>query len=158
MEGSFSQDGVEGPPLDWQALDVETSGTSGGHCDCCGTETRRVWGFVSDAGEVLAAYYVGWTLDRPDHSARFELILGRWGDEAGAGDRAWVVLEHRVVEGEGAFRVVDAPLPDDGKAELAAAALKRDEVIGTPLAAQVFAIADAIFMKDARLEEVRGRG
>ena len=86
------------------------------------------------------------------------MILGRWGEEAGADQRAWVVLDHRVVEGEGAFRVVDAPRPDDGKSELAAAALRRDEVIGTPLAAQVFAIADAVFMKDARLEELRGWG
>ena len=111
---SFFCDGVEGPPLDWQALDVETSGASEGHCDCCGTATRRVWGFVSNAGQALAAYFVGWTLGRPDHGAHFELILGRWGEAAGADQRAWVVLDHRVVEGEGAFRVVDAliqPIP-----------------------------------------------
>jgi len=34
-------------------------------------------------------------------------------------------------------------------------ALKRSEIIGTPLASQVFALIDAIYMGDPRLDEIR---
>lgn len=156
MHDTFSTDGAHGQPLDWQALAVEPLKSAEGRCDCCGTATRRVWGAVSQDGGSLAAYYVGWTVERPDHGARFELVVGSWGEEADAGERAWVELEYRLVDGEGAFMVVDAAGPDDAKAGLAATALRRDDVIGTPLAPQVFAIVDAVIMKDARLEELRG--
>ncbi len=36
------------------------------------------------------------------------------------------------------------------------AALRRDQVIGQPIASDAFAIADAILAKDERLEEIRG--
>ena len=51
--------------------------------------------------------------------------------------------------------VVDAQgrLTSDG--ELADSALKRSEIIATPLAPQVFALVDAIYMGDPRLDEIR---
>lgn len=54
--------------------------------------------------------------------------------------------------------VVDRADGATGFAELAEHALKRDEVIGTPLAQQVFSIVDAVFMKDPRVAELQEWG
>lgn len=41
-------------------------------------------------------------------------------------------------------------------AELAGRALARHEVVGRPLAQQVFAIVDAVYMTEPGLDEIRG--
>jgi hypothetical protein len=103
----------------------------------------------------VASYFVGWTEQKPEHGAAFDLVLGRWEDDATREDRFAVSLNYRILEATPQFMVVDAlgrlPCGD----ELAGAALERKEVIGTPLAPQVFAVVDAIYMGDPRLEEVR---
>jgi hypothetical protein len=43
--------------------------------------------------------------------------------------------------------------PDESK--LYGRALKRDEVVGTPLAANVFALFDAVWLQDPRIDELR---
>ncbi|HEV2549370.1 MAG TPA: hypothetical protein VGU20_18675 [Stellaceae bacterium] len=103
----------------------------------------------------MAAYFVGWAEQRPDHGASFDLILGKWGASATKQDRYAVALDYRIVEGSPQFMVVDAQgrLTSDG--DLADSALKRSEIIGTPLAPQVFALIDAIYMGDPRLHEIR---
>ncbi|MEN3950944.1 hypothetical protein [Iodidimonas sp. SYSU 1G8] len=141
--------------MDGRSLAVEQTGASTGHCDCCGSTTRRVWGEVHAADGIVAVYYVGWSEGRPDHGAAFDLIIGKWGDGATSEDRAAVSLDFRVSEARGAFMVVDAPGRRIAVSELAGSALTRSEVIGTPLASQVFALIDAVYMKDARLDEVR---
>jgi len=142
-------------PVDWRSFEVEQSGTSNGHCDCCGSTTKRVWGLIHRDGDAVAAYFVGWAEQRPDHGASFDLILGRWGASATKQDRYAVALDYRIVEGSPQFMVVDAQgrLASDGK--LANSALKQSEIIGTPLAPQVFALIDAIYMGDPRLDEIR---
>jgi hypothetical protein len=141
--------------VDWRSFEVEQSGTSNGHCDCCGSTTKRVWGLIHRDGAAVAAYFVGWAEQRPDHGASFDLILGKWGASATKQDRYAVALDYRIVEGSRQFMVLDAQgrLTSDG--ELADLALKRSEIIGTPLARQVFALIDAIYMGDPRLDEIR---
>jgi predicted outer membrane lipoprotein len=51
-----------------------------------------------------------------------------------------------VIDGEGR--------PADHRS-LCGQALKREEVIGTPLAANAFALFDAIWLQDPRIEELR---
>lgn len=46
--------------------------------------------------------------------------------------------------------VIDAADRAEAKGELAKAALARADVVGTPLAARVFAIVDAIYLQDGR--------
>lgn len=138
-----------------QRLEIEPTGESTGHCDCCGSTTKRVWGFVHRDGDTVGAYFIGWAEGRPDHGASIELILGKWGEAATRQERYVVALDCRIIETSPQFMVVDAqgrlPSADD----LAASALKRSEVIDTPLAPQVFALVDAIYGGDPRLEEVR---
>jgi hypothetical protein len=51
--------------------------------------------------------------------------------------------------------VVDAASRPVNDPTVAATALAREEVVDQPIARQVFAITDAIFEKEARIEEVR---
>lgn len=135
---------------DWRDFEIEETGQGGGHCDCCGTTTIRVWGFVRHLGEPAGAYFVGWTVGKPDHGATFDLILGDWSESAPSSLRFSVSLDCRLVDGVAEYMVVDAHhrLPPDEKSNFDMA-FKRSDVIGTSLAPEVFAIVDAIYMSDS---------
>jgi hypothetical protein len=141
--------------MDDQRLEIEPTGESTGYCDCCGSTTKRVWGFAYRDGGAVGAYFLGWAERRPDHGASIELILGNWGETATRQERYVIALDCRIAEASPQFMLVDAegrlPSADD----LASVALKRSEVVGTPLAPQVFALVDAIYLSDPRIEEVR---
>jgi hypothetical protein len=142
--------------LDWRILRVEPTGSKDfGPCSCCGNMSRTVRGFVHSPKTTLAAYFVQWTLNAPEHGATFDLIVGNWGEDAGAQDRQAVSLAYRLLEGEGSFMVIDADSRPVADPSIADRALRRDQVIGTSLADDVFAIVDAVFMKEDRIEEVR---
>lgn len=137
------------------AFDVEQTGQSSGQCDCCGTTTQRVWGFVSRGGGAVAAYFVGWTIGRPDHGAAFDLIVGAWGEGTTSAARSAVALDFRVIDGTPQYMVVDAKDRPAASSDLVGKALTRADVIGTPLAAQVFEIVDAVYLSDPTVDELR---
>jgi hypothetical protein len=139
---------------------IEPTGSNDfGPCSCCGDNSRSVWGFIhhGDTGE--AAYFVHWTLRHVQlHGAHFDLALGRWGEDSSSNDRFAVSLEFRRTGQGPQFMVIDATDRPIAKGELVSRALRREEVIGTPLAQQVFDIVDAIWLQDQRIEEIRGAG
>jgi hypothetical protein len=140
------------------SLSVEPTGASDfGPCDCCGSATRRVWGFAHAPDRAVAAYFVQWAVGRvADHGALFDLVLGRWGDGATAADRVLVTLDYRLTDTGPAFMVVDSagrPADDPG---LVGPALTRAEVVGQPVAGEAFPVADAVLAQDARIAEVLG--
>ena len=137
---------------DLPRFDVERMGESSGHCDCCGNESRCVWGMVHDGDNTLAAYWMNWTIGHlSDPGANLDLILGRWGEEVSADDRVLVSLLHREqADGNPALMIIDAAERAGDKGELAGTVLDRADVIGAPLAAQVFALVDAIYEQDGR--------
>lgn len=143
------------PTADWRLFQVEQSGGSTGHCDCCGTTTKRVWGIVERDGIAVAAYFVGWTVGKPDHGATFDLILGEWGEGATAQNRSAVALDFRANDGSHQFMVVDAKMRITSGSDLADRALARSDVIGNSLAPQVFAVVDAVYFGDQALDELR---
>lgn len=51
--------------------------------------------------------------------------------------------------------VVDAKARIASGSELASTTLARSDVIGTPLAPQVFAVVDAVYERDPRLAEIK---
>jgi hypothetical protein len=119
--------------------------------------TQRVWGYVYNNDDALAAYFVEWTPGHLEQSANFDFIIGRWGDETSALDRVAVALEYRCLDSGPAFMVINADArPVAGNANVGRA-LMREEVIGTKLAGTVFAICDEIFLHDARLSTLPGR-
>jgi hypothetical protein len=122
------------------------------HCDCCGNLSRKIWGFVHRGDSTIAVYYLHWTdghLNSP--GANLDLILGSWGEGTTFQDRVAAALLYReAVDGPSAITVIDASERQIAASGLVKSALRRDEVIGTPLANQIFAIVDAIWIQDHR--------
>jgi hypothetical protein len=115
--------------------------------------SRKVWGYLYNESAACAAYFVQWTLTRIDHGANFDLIIGKWGDGATAADRTVVAVAYRLTASGPQFMVIDAV----GRApKLASIALSRDQVIGKPVAKDIFAMVDAIWLGDKRIAELRG--
>lgn len=86
-----------------------------------------------------------------DFGAHFDIILGPWGDDTSPADRTVALLEHRLFANGPAVMVIDAKL-ERGLDGIAAQALTRAEVIGTPIADNLFAIYDAIVLQDPRVK------
>jgi hypothetical protein len=118
--------------------------------------SRLVWGYVNDEScSPVAVYYVHWTPGRPDHGANFDLVVGAWGDEATGEDRVGASLLYR--PDEGGFMVIDASTrPFSKEQTLFSRSLRREEVVGTDLAAELFAMVDAVWLGDSRIADVRG--
>jgi hypothetical protein len=59
-------------------------------CECCGTEKKRVWGFVTKNGDAHAIYYA--LLNVAEESPRVGLTLsvGPWWDDTEPSHRSWV--------------------------------------------------------------------
>jgi hypothetical protein len=133
-------------------FEVDTMGESGGHCDCCGNESQSVWGMVHQGEATLAAYWVHWTVGHlSEPGANLDLVLGRWGHDATADDRFGVALIHRQqADGTPSLMVIDAADRPMSNGDLATTALAREDVIGTPIAEQVFSLVDAIYEQDGR--------
>jgi hypothetical protein len=141
-----------------ETLRVEpTDSGNFGPCACCGSETRRVWGFVHSPSGTAAAYFVQWAVGRvADHGALFDLILGDWGEGAAAADRVLVTLDYRLTETGPAFMVIDSAGRPAARSELVGRALARADVVGQPVAGQAFPVADAVLAGDERIVELLG--
>src|SRR5882672_4044203 len=138
--------------------EIELSGShETGVCECCGNRSRCVWGYIYKDGDAAAVYYVHWTLGHIlDHGANFDLILGLWGDGTSAADRVAVSLDYRLLDGVPTYMVIDAGARPVAENENAGRALARTEVVGQPIAPEVFALCDAILPGDPRIAELRG--
>lgn len=126
-----------------------------GPCPHCGHRTSRVWGYVYQFDAAIAAYYVEWTPLHPERDATFDLIVGKWGEDAQAADCQAVSVDFRVLETGPAFMVQNAATRPIGSSALASAALDRNDVIGTPVADVVFAVCDLVYLADPRIAELR---
>ena len=122
-----------------------------GPCDCCGTLTHRVWGNIERDGATLAVYSVEWTPGHEERQANFDFIIGPWGEGTDGAERFAVSLAYRVFDTGPSFMVMDSTDRPFGKSALTSKALTRDEVIGQPIAKQVFDFCDAIYLKDIRI-------
>jgi hypothetical protein len=138
--------------VDWRQINLEYAGASEAACDCCATATHRVWGWAYLHGEAIAAYFVKWTIGKPDHGASVDLIVGRWGEGALPDQRESVSLDYRIHDGSPSFMVVDGRLAE---LDMARRTLTRNQVIGTELAPFIFSLVDSIWMKDARISDIR---
>ena len=135
-----------------QPMQVERLGESGGHCDCCGNQSRSVWGLIHGAEGTIAAYWMNWTVGHlEDHGANLDLVIGAWGEKAQNDQRVAVSLLHRQRGEEGpALMIIDAADREPGHSNLAGSLLARSDVIGTPLANLVFDLVDIIYEQDDR--------
>jgi hypothetical protein len=141
-----------------ESMQVEpTESRDCGPCECCGTQTRRVWGFVHSSAGTAAAYFVQWAVGRvADHGALFDLILGRWGDGTTARDRVLVALDYRLTDCGPAFMVIESVGRPAAESDQIGRALARTEVVGQPIAEAAFTVADAVLAQDARVKKLLG--
>jgi len=139
-------------------IKIEPTGSNDtGVCDCCGRSSRRVWGHAYADDRAVASYSVHWTLGHvPEQGANIDLIIGEWGG-ATAEHRCAVALAYRLMEDGPGMMVIDASTRPTARSSLTGRALNREEVIGTPLAQNVFAIADAVLAQDHRVAELLGQ-
>lgn len=128
---------------------------SSGLCDCCGNKSRTIWGELDSPNKVLAVYYVQWTEDMPEHYPNVDLVMGSW-DEGTAPDQRFLVsLLYRPAPEGGSFMVINSDSRPAYKNGLCGTAMAREEVIGTPLAAQVFALVDALWLTEPRMAALK---
>jgi hypothetical protein len=78
---------------------------STGHCDCCGKQSKTVWGDLADSSGTSAVYFVQWTVNEPGHMPNFDIVLGPWGDGTAPSDRVLVSLLYQPRSGGGSFMV-----------------------------------------------------
>ena len=135
---------------------VELAGESGGHCDCCGNETRTIWGYVYRCDFAVAAYFVHWTRGKPEHFPNIDLLIGTWGDDS-VSDRklvAWLFNPSAA-----SFMVIDSSARPTARSSLCREPLSRNQVMSDvqlkDLATQVL---DALWLGDPRVQEVRELG
>jgi hypothetical protein len=134
-----------------------TGSNDTGVCDCCGRSSRTTWGQAYADGRCVAAYFVHWTLGHvPDRGANIDLIIGEWGEAPNADRRSAISLAYRLTESGPSMMVIDANTRPTLRSPLVGQALCREEVIGTPLAQNAFAIADAVLAQDDRVAELLG--
>lgn len=141
---------MKNPPeltLKWEDADQSDYGP----CPHCGKHSRCVWGEVYRQGAMWAVYYVRWTVEQSEHPACFDFVIGDWGYDTAASNRFAVSLLYRNDDEAQGFMVVDAADRPVGESSLAARALRRDEIVGQPLAPGIFQIADAILLSDPRV-------
>ena len=126
-----------------------------GPCECCGDVSRTATGMVRRDGDAYAIYQVVWTAQQIAlHGAEFYIILGQFGDGTTAADKFAVALHYFVEPDRFGFMVVDAHETSIASNPLVGRALRREDVIGTPLAQEVFELVDAIWLEDANIAEV----
>jgi hypothetical protein len=106
--------------------------------------TADVWGYAYRDEQAHAVYFIRWTRGHPERGAQLAISVGVWGDGGTPESRSCVGVECRLVHGAPAYRIADASETPWANNALLGRMLVRDDVIGTPLAQQVFAVLDAI--------------
>ena len=132
-------------------------------------EMRQSWDLVPTAGKKRDVFWATCidqklrpqpiTLNGLHHilerDAAFDLIIGKWGENAGPNDRQAVSVAFKVTDTGPAFMVQDASVRSVRTGSLVSRALNRAEVVGQPIAADVFQICDSIYLADPRIDELR---
>ncbi|MEM1379483.1 MAG: hypothetical protein AAGH41_02545 [Pseudomonadota bacterium] len=140
--------------MNWQELEPIRTGEKVIPCEQHADDTLSLWGEVRRGNEAIAAYFARYTVDCPEFGASFDFIIGAWGEGTSPDDRSAVSADYQIHDGNGAFMVVDAEGRRDFSS-LASTMCRRDDVIGKDLARTVFALLDAVFMKEPGLQPVR---
>ncbi|MDR5652302.1 hypothetical protein [Ruixingdingia sedimenti] len=131
--------------LAWQDIRLEEGDIHQTPCDCCGTTTSRIEGELFAPAGWLAFYALRFAAGHRDHGVLFQIGTGDWSSGDPAARQLFRAVYDPAAEG---FRITD--MPQDTGAN--ATALSRADILGTPFAPRAFAMLDAIFMHDSRLQ------
>jgi|SRR5580765_3952745 len=120
-----------------------------GVCPCCGSDTACTHGIVEKDGQRIASYLVKWTVGNPSHGMGWLISL----PSQPSGREVSVSLGYSFEHHSFMVRHLnDYPWDADdlsGFGEM----LDRDQVIGTPLAEQVFAVVDDVWLSDPYVQD-----
>lgn len=142
--------------LRWQEVVVIPEAEEEVPCDCCRLPARRAEGRLLHREEEIGRFSVRWRPGVPEHPARHVLYLGDWSGRSAEARPAVAAADYLGGTDHG-FR-----LRDDTPAILRSLGpwrprfIRRGDAIGLPLGERLFAMLDAIHVKDPRLREIRG--
>lgn len=121
-------------------------------CLCCNRPTHAIHGDVA-AGASNARYTVQWTVGATDHPVKIDLVIGDWSERGTADDRVLVSLALHPGS-DGGFMFVDGSGRPSDVRTICRRAIPRAEIVGTPMADQAFALIDAIWRHEPRIERI----
>ena len=128
-------------------------------CDCCGNETKAVWGYVYRHDVALAAYFVQWTSNKKEHYPNFDFLVGTWGDDNIRDKKLISFVYNATHRAGGSFMAIDSSNRPAAKSDLCSRALSRNEVVNDrDLMGLATEMIDAVWLGDPRIEEIRNFG
>ena len=125
-------------------------------CDCCGNESKTVWGYIYNGNNALAAYFIQWTKNKKEHYPNFDFLLGTWGDDS-INDKKLISFIYNATQGDnGSFMAIDGSERPASSSELCDVALSAQEVRNDKEIMNIAAeMIDAVWLGDPRIEEIR---
>ena len=135
----------------WQAIDVLEGPATNTICACCGNTTAMLQGDLYAEEDWLGFYYIWLTPKCVERPPLFRLGTGDWSDEAPTEER-WI-FEVEYYSQTNSFMIGNV---SERCLKVRATCLDRADIVGTAFASEAFAMIDAVFMKENRLESIRG--
>lgn len=132
---------------DWRSITVEEGETERIHCECCTDITTQAIGNLFKGSDFIGWYSATFASDRDKHPPKIMIYVGDW-TEAGKPNARWGM--NIIWQADGCMLLDWEP---DQLAEINAfTPLGRDDILNTQFASDMWAMTDAIIMKDSRLE------
>lgn len=125
-------------------------------CDCCGTRSTTVHGFVSRSGDAFAVYYAGWSDRHPERGVTMAIATGEWAEDSGPQDRTSIGLEARPTATEIHFTVVGPEQSPWGETPLFGKMLSRENAVVHPVLRSTLEVAELVVRDDSRVRTVLG--
>lgn len=133
----------------WEDICVSERQTDQTKCDCCREVTTRATGDLSFKGDFKAWYDVFFSANSLTHPPMISIYVGDWSEDA-APDARWGA---RVVWHTEGCMLVDWDVETKEDIDLFTP-LDRNDILGSDFAIEVWAMVDAVIMKDSRLKEL----
>ena len=125
-----------------------------GKCDCCGSRSRKVWGYVNSLsfGGAHAVYYARWADGNREHGLSMLVSIHGWGEGADETRRRLVSVYCRLADTGPQFMALDEPDSEwGGDLTRFGKVVNRDNLLSSPLRREVFDVVDLVFAKDRRV-------
>ena len=140
----------------WQEIVVLPEVEEEVTCDCCGKPARSAEGRLEHREVPIARFTFRWRPTDPSHPARHVLYLGDWTRKGGMDDGpAVAAADYLGGEKHGFYLRDDAAQLLKMLKSWRPRYIRRADAIGTPLGEKLFAMLDAIHVKDPRLQGIR---
>jgi hypothetical protein len=124
---------------------------AGSICECCGTRSTTVHGFVYESGDAFAIYYAAWSGQHPERGVTMAIATGEWSEGAGAADRVSIGVQARSREEDIHFSVLEPNKSPWGETPLFGAMLPRDKALQHPSLRKTLEVAELVVREDRRI-------